>query len=123
MKFHTDYLPQSNHDDLKDFEQILPQMRDGSSASAVYALAHTYASVPIRISDVCRQVHSLTSPKARRSLSVDEESLNYAWNTLDRCWKELDDIRRQIGTNDQLIDVEDMERFINAWQVSDVAGI
>lgn len=86
----------------------------------MYALAHTYAAVPIRISGVCRQVHaSLTGPKARRALLVDEESLNYTWKMLDRCWKELDELR-QYGTGD-LVDVEDIERFINAWQVSYVS--
>lgn len=105
-----------NHDDLIEFEATLPPRPDGSSGSAVYALAHTYAAVPIRISGVCRQVHaSLTGPKARRALLVDEESLNYTWKMLDRCWKELDELR-QYGTGD-LVDVEDIERFINAWQI------
>ena len=81
-----------------------------------------YVAVPLRISSVCRTIHAaLTGPKARQSGGVKEDLLLNAWNSLDRCWQDLDDLR-QIGTAD-IIEIEDMERFIHGWQVSRKASL
>ena len=81
-----------------------------------------YIAVPLRISSVCRIIHAaLTGPKAKQREGVKEELLNKVWDSLDRCWQELEDLRK-FGTGD-LIEVEDMERFIHGWQVRRVVWI
>ncbi|KAI0957620.1 hypothetical protein AcW1_005952 [Taiwanofungus camphoratus] len=103
-------------DDLSSFETTLPPLGDNSGSSANYAFAFRYATIPIRIASVCRQVHSaLTGPRARQSHEVDEEKLHDAWDTLDRCWKQFDELR-QFGT-DGFVQAEDIDRFIDGWQI------
>lgn len=75
-----------------------------------------YIAVPLRISSVARIIHTaLTGPKAKQTEGVKEDLLHEAWDSLDRCWHDLDDLRK-IGTA-KIIEVEDMERFIHGWQV------
>ncbi|KAI0079977.1 hypothetical protein K474DRAFT_438548 [Panus rudis PR-1116 ss-1] len=105
-----------DEDDLLTFKSTLPTRRDSSQAFAIYSIAYRYAAVPLRISDVCREIHTaLTGPKARRNEVVNEGTLVYVWNTLDLCWKELEDLR-QLVTGD-VLDPEDVERYINGWQI------
>lgn len=103
-------------DDLTSFERTLPSLDDNSGASALYAISYRYATIPLRIASVCREIHAiLTSPRARQSSTVDEARIHHAWETLDRCWKEFDGLR-QVGT-DGFVQTEDVERFIDGWQI------
>lgn len=69
---------------------------------------------------MCRIIHtSLTGPKAKQSDGVQEDLLHKVWGSLDRCWQDLEDLRK-IGTA-EIIEVEDMERFIHGWQVRRVS--
>ncbi|THG99635.1 hypothetical protein EW026_g2735 [Hermanssonia centrifuga] len=103
-------------DDLTGFESTLPSRGDKSPGSTIYAFTFRYVAQPIRISSVCRDIHAaLTGPKARQREDVKEDLLQYVWDTLDQCWKELDDLR-SVGTG-EIIEVEDMERFIHGWQI------
>ena len=73
--------------------------------------------MPLRISSVCRIIHTaLTGPKAKQQDGVKEDLLNKVWGSLDRLWQDLEDLRK-FGTG-EIIEVEDMERFIHGWQVS-----
>ena len=72
--------------------------------------------VPINISSLCRDIHAaLTGPKARQRNELKEDMIQYVWDGLDRCWKELDGLRS--ATTGDAIDEVDMERFIHGWQV------
>ena len=77
--------------------------------------------LPIRISALCRDIHAvLTGPKARQKEDVKEDRLQYIWQHLASCWKELDELRTlQIG---DAIAREDTERFIHGWQVRSQAS-
>jgi len=82
----------------------------------MYSFSYRYATIPIRIASVCREIHAaLTGPKARQSPGIDEGKLHRAWETLDQCWKDFDGLR-QLGT-DGFLQAEDIERFIDGWQV------
>lgn len=111
------YRPRSSDEDLSTFEGTLPARTDNSPGCSIYVFTFRYTALPLRISSVCRIVHTaLTGPKARQTEGVKEELLHKAWGSLDRCWQDLEGLR-QIGTAD-IIEVEDMERFIHGWQVS-----
>ncbi|OBZ75949.1 hypothetical protein A0H81_04443 [Grifola frondosa] len=105
-------------DDLKSFETTLPSPHSlhDNPAAASYSFTYRFATIPIHIASVCRAIHSaLTGPKARREDDVDESKLQYAWDTLERCWNDFDGLRRY-GTAG-IVQAEDVERFIDAWQI------
>ncbi|EMD38493.1 hypothetical protein CERSUDRAFT_113664 [Gelatoporia subvermispora B] len=107
---------QLTESDLSAFEATLPALGDPSGESASYAFTYRYATIPIRIASICRQVHTaLTGPKARHGSDIDEERLHDAWDALDQCWKDFDGLR-QFGTS-PMVQAEDMERFIDGWQI------
>lgn len=84
---------------------------------ATYASVRRLLSIPLQISSVCRQIHAcLTGPKARRMDLVNTTAINSIWSTLDRCWRELDELRH--WTID-ILEAEDINRFIHGWQVGD----
>ena len=58
----------------------------------------------------------LTGPKARQRDDIDEEAIQDAWDVLDRAWRDLDGLR-QFGAYG-IVQMEDIERFIDGWQVS-----
>ena len=105
-----------NEDDLTSFESTLPSRADSSRQCVLYVSSHRYSEIPLRISAVCRNIHrSLTGPKARRRAEVDERSIDSAWTSLDRLWRDLDELRSNgIGG---VLEMEDLERYIHGWQV------
>ncbi|KAI0637085.1 hypothetical protein C8Q77DRAFT_1050404 [Trametes polyzona] len=103
-------------DDLAAFEATLPPLGPETGPSAGYSFAFRFATVPIRIASVCRDVHAaLTGPKARRQQDLDEDKLQDVWDTLERCWQDLDNLRH-VGTCG-IVQAEDIERFIDGWQI------
>ncbi|KAJ8487145.1 hypothetical protein ONZ51_g4372 [Trametes cubensis] len=103
-------------EDLTAFEATLPPFGSDTGPSAGYAFAFRFATIPIRIASVCREVHAaLTGPKARQREDLDEVKLEEAWKTLERCWTDLDGLRH-LGTCG-IIQPEDIERFIDGWQI------
>ncbi|TFY59031.1 hypothetical protein EVJ58_g6036 [Rhodofomes roseus] len=103
-------------DDLASFERTLPPAAESSGTSSLYAFSSRHAAIPIRIASVCRDVHAaLTGPKARQCREIDENKLHDAWEILDQCWKDFDGLRH-LGT-DGFVQVEDIERFIDGWQI------
>ncbi len=105
-------------ENLTAFESSLPHIGNGGGASAGYAFAFRFATVPIRIAMVCRDIHALLTgpgPKARPHDDIDEDKLLRVWVTLDECWTSLDDLRN--GGAYGIVQLEDIERFIDGWQV------
>lgn len=114
-------MPCRSDEDLVAFKATLPSpppINDATSGrpAASYAHAYRFADMPIRVSSICRKVHSaLTGPRARQNDDVDEEKLLESWVALDRCWRELDDLRHY-GLSG-ILQEEDIERFIDSWKV------
>ena len=80
----------------------------------MYFFTMQYMSLPIRISAVCRTIHAaLTGPLARQR--IREDLLHKAWDYLDQCWVDLDGLRGITGG--ELMQMEDLNRFIHGWQV------
>ncbi|RPD66016.1 hypothetical protein L226DRAFT_454081 [Lentinus tigrinus ALCF2SS1-7] len=103
-------------DDLTAFEATLPPLGNDGGASSSYAFAYRFATIPIRIASLCRDVHAvLTGPKARQRDDIDEDAIQDAWEVLDRAWRDLDGLR-QFGAYG-IVQVEDIERFIDGWQI------
>ncbi|KIP09099.1 hypothetical protein PHLGIDRAFT_126553 [Phlebiopsis gigantea 11061_1 CR5-6] len=103
-------------DDLAVFEGTLPARTDSSPGFSIYIFTFRYVAVPLRISSVCRIIHTaLTGPMAKQREGVKEDLLNKVWGSLDRLWQDLEDLRK-FGTG-EIIEVEDMERFIHGWQI------
>lgn len=106
----------SNNDDLASFETTLPPVAEGSGSSSLYTFSYRFATTPLRVASVCRDIHAaLTGPKTRQSREIDEDKLHDAWETLDQCWKDFDGLRH-LGT-DGFVQAEDVERFVDGWQV------
>lgn len=98
------------------FEATLPARQDGSPASELYLFTFRCTSIPVRISSVCRTIHAaLTGPLARRTDLVKEDLLDKAWGGLDRCWSDLEELNN--NHYGDMIDPEDLSRFIHGWQV------
>ena len=105
-------------EDLSAFEATLPPIgsEGGPGPSGAYAFAFRFATIPIRIASICREIHaSLTGPKARQREDVDEEGIQEAWDVLEKCSRDLEGLR-QFGPYG-IVHMEDIERFIDGWQV------
>ncbi|KAF5372942.1 hypothetical protein D9758_001674 [Tetrapyrgos nigripes] len=80
-------------------------------------------SIPLRLSGVCRKVHSiLTSKRAVRRMEagggVDAEGMRGIWDGLDSCWEEFDSLRRSFGGGNIGAEVDvQVERFVSGWQI------
>ncbi|KAL0947398.1 hypothetical protein HGRIS_013511 [Hohenbuehelia grisea] len=80
---------------------------------------HMY-SLPLRVSAVCRRVHSvLTGAKATRAqeagAGIDALGIRDAWDGLDACWEEFEALRcKGVSVTDEGVDVD---RFVSAWQI------
>lgn len=64
----------------------------GTSADVETALSDAYrlAELPLKLSSVCRRVHSvLTSPSARKRRAIDEKGLMRLWADMDRFWDQF----------------------------------
>lgn len=116
-------LIDSDNDDLTSFEASLPAAFTTSfSAQALqkspFALTYTYryATAPIRCSSACRQINAaLTGAKARAREGVDEKGLREAWEALEVCWEEFEELRC-LGPAG-IITNEDTDRFVSGWQI------
>ncbi|KAH9946221.1 uncharacterized protein BXZ73DRAFT_86390 [Epithele typhae] len=103
-------------DDLSSFEATLPPVGADGGPSTAYSFAYRFATIPIRIASVCRDIHAcLTGPKARQREDLDEEGLLESWDVLEKCWRDLEGLRQfsSFGINQP----EDIERFIDGWQI------
>lgn len=115
-------LPNRSDDDLAEFQATLLPLNGihaHEQAYSNYTVAFEFAKIPLRLSAVCRQVHSvLTGPKARQSdeLNIHVQRLHDVWNSLGHLWEELENLR-QLGTGD-LMKPQEVERYVNGWQVS-----
>lgn len=77
--------------------------------------------IPLQIASACRQIHAyLTGRKALLADRVDEAAINIVWNTLDRSWRDLDQLRQYPLDG---FEPEDINRFIHSWQVGDVVPL
>ena len=122
IRHDADSFPHRSDEDLSTFERTLPSRQDNTPGCSIYVFTFRYSAIPLRISSVCRIVHiALTGPKARQTEGVREELLNKAWRSLEQCWQDLDGLR-EFGTA-EIIEVQDMERFIHGWQVSSGSSI
>lgn len=85
-----------------------------SSSSSQYDLAYQLASVPLRISQACRQAHSFF--KQRRGAGKnDEQVLKAALGTLEMSWYELDQFH-QFDTKG-LMSTEERSRYVITWKI------
>nr|WMI31375.1 ZCP1 [Flammulina filiformis] len=114
-------------DDLDTFQRTLPPYGYSSPGSSPYLsgshpytqLTHLFA-IPLRISTVCRRMHTLlTGPKAARRAEegggVDGEGIREILDGLQRCWEDLESVKRP-GAIDMEVDSQ-VERFASAWQI------
>ena len=60
----------------------------------------------------------LTGPKARQSDDIDAARLHNAWDALAHAWEDLETFRHY-GTGD-FLQPQEVERFINGWQVRNI---
>ena len=86
------------------------------TSTIAYEFTYRYAMVPLELATACRKVHSaLTGPKARQQNEIEEQSLHEVWDTLEKSWKDFDDLR-MLGTSGNVHE-EDVDRYIHGWQV------
>ncbi|KAI0831185.1 hypothetical protein BC628DRAFT_1311765 [Trametes gibbosa] len=107
-----------NDDDLTAFEATLPPPLDSDSGpSAIYSFAYRFVTVPLRIAQVCREIHAaLTGPKARQQeLELNEDKLQAVWDALETCWRQLESLRQASSCG--YVKPEDIERFVDGWQI------
>jgi len=89
------------------------------SAVDSFSLPGVSASIPIKLSGVCRLFHTyVTGPKARKERNLSEQKLREAWDGLQSCWDDFDKYLRSTPGNE----LEDVEIFVNNWKVSRFCG-
>ncbi|KAH9997486.1 hypothetical protein BJV77DRAFT_941252 [Russula vinacea] len=106
-------------DDLASFQKTLPPLNSDAmsrTSTIAYEFTYRYAMVPLELATACRKVHSaLTGPKARQQNEIEEQSLHEVWDTLEKSWKDFDNLR-MLGTSGNVHE-EDVDRYIHGWQI------
>lgn len=82
-------------------------------------------AAPLHLNVVCRRINAvLTGPAAARRVEragfVDGPALVEIWDELTRCWEEFELLRTHASDPQH---VQDIERYIGAWQVSSLEDV
>jgi hypothetical protein len=115
---HLQQLYHPPHQQPSSRPQSQQQLNQLSPAHHTFLITAHLFSLPLRISTICRKVHTiLTGRDARRradrGISTEADGLQEVWDGLDTCWTECDAIRRDaVG-----ISGEEMEQYIGSWQI------
>lgn len=77
------------------------------------------SSVCLDISNICRKMHSVlpNAKDSRRTAQhglVDANGMRDIWHGLDRCWKELDGMKRASIDDPRR---REIEQFVAGWQI------
>ncbi|KDR81460.1 hypothetical protein GALMADRAFT_134896 [Galerina marginata CBS 339.88] len=94
---------------------------ESASQKAFIHLMHA-ASAPLDISNICRRIHSvLTGIKATRRAEdhglIDAHGMRDIWRGLDRCWQELESMKRAPLEHDNFLRRLEINQYVSSWQI------
>ena len=114
-------------DDLECFEHFI-RSSSRECPSTDVAKLYQQSRLPLKLSSICRKVHScLTGPLARKQKFVDERLLLQIWEDLDGSWDEFEAMLQLakgeggdgVGRRSSEIGFteEQCETYVSGWQV------
>ncbi|PPQ64017.1 hypothetical protein CVT24_009391 [Panaeolus cyanescens] len=134
-------------DDLDTFQRTLPPLHSGSTNSGLQSpsppldqqhesslrlrespaykaylqLVHSSA-IPLELSNICRKIHAvLTGIKATRRAEehglIDAHGMRDIWRDLDRCWQDLESMKRSSNERDDASRRMEVEQYASLWQI------
>ncbi|KIR74377.1 hypothetical protein I307_02131 [Cryptococcus deuterogattii 99/473] len=99
-------------EDLETMQDIIDNnalVRDSVS----FRISTKFATAPINLALACRKINkALTGPKAKRRITVNVDLVKQAWEALESCWEELNDLLK-VGPDQKYILGEEVARQVH----------
>ncbi|KIR40696.1 hypothetical protein I313_03352 [Cryptococcus deuterogattii Ram5] len=99
-------------EDLETMQDIIDNnalVRDSVS----FRISTKFATAPINFALACRKINkALTGPKAKRRITVNVDLVKQAWEALESCWEELNDLLK-VGPDQKYILGEEVARQVH----------
>lgn len=85
------------------------------------------SSPPLELGNICRRINDvLTGIKATRRTEdhglIDANGMRDIWRSLDRCWQDLESIKRTRQEHDDGLRRYEITQYVSAWQVSEYSS-
>ncbi|OXM82077.1 hypothetical protein C364_00184 [Cryptococcus neoformans Bt63] len=107
------HFDEEDMDAMQDIIDNNALVRDSVS----FRISTKFATAPINLALACRKINkALTGPKAKRRTAVNVDLVKQAWEALERCWEEFDELLK-VGPNHKYILGEEVARFADGWKI------
>ncbi|KAK8864304.1 hypothetical protein IAR55_001551 [Kwoniella newhampshirensis] len=105
-----------DEDDLETMQDSIDHralVRD----SAAFRASSKFATAPINLALACRKINkALTGPAARRRTTVNPDLVKQAWEALEKCWEEFEDVKNE-GPVGPYTQGDEITRFADGWKI------
>ncbi|WRT66252.1 uncharacterized protein IL334_003205 [Kwoniella shivajii] len=85
--------------------------------SAAYKISSRFATSPINLALACRKINkALTGPAAKRRTAVNGDLVKQAWEALERCWEDFDQLKYE-ASKPAFAQGDEVIRFADGWKI------
>nr|ODN88362.1 hypothetical protein L203_02975 [Cryptococcus depauperatus CBS 7841] len=109
------------HLDDEDLETIQESIDNSALIrdSAAFRISSQFATAPINLALACRKINkALTGPAARRRTAIDADLVKDAWEALEKCWEDFDELLSSILVDKpSAIYGDEISRFADGWKI------
>ncbi|OCF36737.1 hypothetical protein I316_01333 [Kwoniella heveanensis BCC8398] len=86
--------------------------------SAAFRISSQFATAPINLALACRKINkALTGPAAKRRTGVNAELVKEAWEALERCWEDFDQLKYNAASGPSYAQGDEVIRFADGWKI------
>ncbi|WVQ67810.1 uncharacterized protein L199_006015 [Kwoniella botswanensis] len=87
--------------------------------SAAFRLSSRFATAPINLALACRKINkALTGPAAKRRTAVNGDLVKQAWEALERCWEDFDQLKYEASSSGpSFAQGDEVIRFADGWKI------
>ncbi|WVQ99298.1 hypothetical protein IAU59_006430 [Kwoniella sp. CBS 9459] len=86
--------------------------------SAAFRISSQFATAPINLALACRKINkALTGPAAKRRTGVNADLVKEAWEALERCWEDFDQLKYTAGSGPSYAQGDEVIRFADGWKI------
>ncbi|WVR07145.1 hypothetical protein IAU60_004186 [Kwoniella sp. DSM 27419] len=86
--------------------------------STAFRISSQFATAPINLALACRKINkALTGPAAKRRTAVNDSLVKEAWEALERCWEEFDQIKYNASASPSFAQGDEVIRFADGWKI------
>nr|XP_018263170.1 uncharacterized protein I303_04663 [Kwoniella dejecticola CBS 10117]OBR85328.1 hypothetical protein I303_04663 [Kwoniella dejecticola CBS 10117] len=87
--------------------------------SAAFRISSKFATAPINLALACRKINkALTGPAAKRRTAVNGDLVKQAWEALEKCWEEFDQLKSEASSSGPTFaQGDEVIRFADGWKI------